>query len=270
MRCRIPFYYPVKTVFLLWLALPQTAGSSYLYMTRIQPFFSAHEKEIDSALTQLKNYVYNYLQRLLRNAWGHVVASTGQAPSGESRPDALDEGGITGDAAVNTGSPPTLSDPLSGPAQLVQTFWRSYGPAVIAAGTGFVARAQTQAQASAKATGEAMDTPPAGPSRFQSSQSILERRKQLEAELATLSSHPELQGYDVSDPAGAHSRNSSSSSLRQRSGSGNGKFEEVEVPSDIETEGLMSPDAEEPQANKGGSWFGWGGNPKGYERVKTD
>ena len=88
----------------------------------IQPFFSAHEKEIDSALSQLKAYVYSYLQRLLRNAWNHVAASVGQTPSGEARPDALDEGGITGEAAVHTGAPPTLSDPLSGPASLVQSF----------------------------------------------------------------------------------------------------------------------------------------------------
>ena len=120
-----------------------------------------------------------------------------------------------------------------------------------------------------------MDTPPAGPSRLQSSQSVLERRKQLEAELAALESHPGLQGYDVSQPPQAfppadHSRTSSSSSLRERTG-GNGKFEEVEVPSDMESEGLMSPDGERPpQPNKRGSWFGWGGKPQGYERVKTD
>ncbi|EKM57323.1 uncharacterized protein PHACADRAFT_255023 [Phanerochaete carnosa HHB-10118-sp] len=274
----IPFYFTLKTLFLLWLALPQTAGASILYSTRIQPFFAAHEKEIDSALTQLKNYVYNYLQRLLRNAWGHVVASTNQAPGGEARPDALDEGGLTGEAAVHSGNPPTLSDPLSGPAQLVQTFWRSYGPMVVAAGSGFMRQAQSTARASAQATEEAMDTPPAGPSRLQSSssvlQSVLDRRRQLEAELAALDTHPGLQGYDVSEPArpfppaDGHTRTSSPSSLRERPGSGNGKFEEVEVPSDIESEDLMSPDAERPQANKG--WFGWSGKPQGYERVKTE
>lgn len=271
---RIPFYYPLKTLFLLWLALPQTAGSSYLYTTHIQPFFHAHETEIDSALTQLKTYVYNYLQRLLRSAWNHVATSMGQAPAGETRPDALDEGGLTGEAALHSGQPPSLADPVSGPAQLVQTFWRSYGPTMIAAGAGFVRQAQSTAQASAAA----METPPAGPSRMQSTQSVLDRRRQLEAELAALAEHPELQGYDVSPgpsvpmpPANNHSRTSSSSSLRERTGAGNGKFEEVEVPSDMESEGLMSPDSDRPNPTKRASWFGWGGNPgKGYERVKTE
>ncbi|GJE93068.1 HVA22/TB2/DP1 family protein [Phanerochaete sordida] len=271
----IPFYYPVKTLFLLWLALPQTAGASYLYAMHIQPFFASHETEIDSALTKLKNYVYNYLQRVVRNLWSHVVASTGPSAGGDARPDALDEGGLTGEAAVHAGAPPTLSDPLSGPAQLVQTFWRSYGPAVVAAGAGLMAQAKTSARESAAAAEEAMDTPPAGPSRMQSSASVLERRRQLEAELAALEAHPGLKGYDAAPPqafppADAHSRTSSSSSLRERTG-GNGRFEEVEIPSDMESEGLMSPDAERPPPpTNRGSWFGWGGKPQGYERVKTD
>lgn len=273
---RIPFYYLLKTLFLLWLALPQTSGASYLYTAHIQPFFSAHESEIDSALSQLKTYVYNYLQRLIRSAWSHVATSMGQAPSGEAAPSALDEGGITGDAAVHTGATPTLSDPVSGPAQLAQTFWRNFGPTVVAAGAGFMRQAQSSAQASEQASAQAMETPPAGPSRLNSTQSVLDRRRQLEAELAALSAHPELQGYDVSAPsmpipsANDHSRNSSSSSLRERPGSGNGRFEEVEVPSDMESDGLMSPGSDRPPQNRGTSWFGWGGNPQGYERVKTD
>ena len=196
----------------------------------------------------------------------------GQAPSGEAAPNALDEGGITSEAAINTGAPPTLSDPISGPASLAQTFWSNFGPSMLAAGAGILRQAQTTAQSSA----QAMETPPAGPSRLNSTQSVLDRRRQLEAELAALSSHPELQGYDVSapsmptPPADNHSRNSSSSSLRARSGTGNGRFEEVEVPSDIESDGLMSPSSDRPPQTKRTSWFGWGGNPQGYERVKSD
>ncbi|EED78795.1 predicted protein, partial [Postia placenta Mad-698-R] len=61
--CRLPFYYPVKTIFLLYLALPQTAGAAYLYHTHLQPFFAAHESQIDSTLAQLKGYIYSSLQR---------------------------------------------------------------------------------------------------------------------------------------------------------------------------------------------------------------
>ncbi|KAJ3554947.1 hypothetical protein NM688_g2843 [Phlebia brevispora] len=264
--CWLPFYYPLKTLFLLYLALPQTAGSSWLYATRLQPFFAAHESEIDSALTRLKRFAYNYIQRLLRSAWNHLSASLGQTPSAEPRTDAFDEGGISGDAAVHSSAPPTLSNPASGPMQLVQTFWRTYGPAVVAAGSNLLQQSQAGAA-------QAMHTPPA--SRIHSSQSVMERRKQLEAELAALppaSAEP----YDVSPPAipipsaDVRSRtSSSSSSLRERSGSGNGKstFEEIEVPSDVEPDApLLSK--EKPMEERHTGWFGWGRSNSGqsYER----
>ncbi|PSS08879.1 hypothetical protein EW026_g5329 [Hermanssonia centrifuga] len=252
--------------------MPQTGGASYLYSTQVRPFFASHESEIDSALSQLKSVVYNYLQQLLRSAWGHVSATLGQGPATHgSQPNALDEGGLTGDAAVHTGAPPTMGDPVSGPIQLAQTFWRSYGPTVIAAGAGLLHQAQNSAQG--------MNTPPAGPSRMQSTQSVLDRRLQLEAELASLAAGSSSQPFDVSSPADSpailmppadnHSRTSSSSSLRERSGSGNGKsnFEEVEVPSDMEGE----VGSERPSQDRRSSWFGgWGNTGKGYERVKTE
>ncbi|CAL1710209.1 unnamed protein product [Somion occarium] len=263
----LPFYYPLKTFFLLYLALPQTAGASYLYKTQVQPFFSSHESEIDSALSQLKTYVYNYLQQLLRSAWNHVSSTLGQ--NGD-RIDALDEGGITREAAANAGAPPSIGDPVSGPIQLAQTLWRSYGPSIIVGGATVVQYAQNAA-----------NIRPA-PSRDNSSQSALERRRQLEAELASLkASESTIRPYNVGDtppsppvliPSAAnHSRTSSesSSSRRERPGSGNGKstFEEVEVPSDLEGEShhiqQRSSDA------RRSSWFGWGGS-QGYERVKTD
>lgn len=121
-----------------------------------------------------------------------------------------------------------------------------------------------------------MNTPPAGPSRLNSSQSVMERRRQLEAELAALTSDPSAEPYDVSSPAvlippaDSRSRTSSSSSVRERPGSGNGKstFEEVEVPSDVEPDASLLP-SNRPTEDRRGSWFGWGSG-KGYERVKTD
>lgn len=270
--CRIPFYYLFKTIFLLYLALPQTNGASFLYKTQVEPFFSTHEHEIDSALVQLKSYVYNYLQQLLRSLWGHVSSTLGQT-QGE-QPNALDEGGVTGHAAANAGAQPSLGDPISGPAQLAQTFWRSYGSGIIASGAAMFQQAQRSAAASAA---QQQETPP-GPSRTKSTMSVLERRRQLESELASLPQDPAIQPYDVgSSPvlipaADLPSRVSSSSSLRERSGS-NGKstFEEVEIPSDMEGEGHPVP--ERPGQARNSSWFGWGGasSAKGsYERLKED
>jgi receptor expression-enhancing protein 1/2/3/4 len=270
---RIPLYYTLKTVFLLYLALPQTSGSTYLYSNYMQPFFAAHESEIDSALSQFKVYIYNYLQRLLRSAWQHVTMSMGQAPNGTPQPNALDEGGLTGEAALNAGAIPSLSDPISGPAQLAQTLWSSYGPSILTAGAGFL----KQAQATTQNSTQALNTPPIAHSRTTSSQSVNERRRRLEAELAALDEES-FKGYDMSGspvlvPSANHpARSPSLLSLHHRNSSGNGRsnIEEVEVPSDIENEELMSPTSASgagPRAN----WFGWGGaQSQGYERVKSD
>jgi len=291
-----PFYYPIKTIFLLYLALPQTSGSSYLYKAHVQPFFSSHESEIDSALSQFKSVVYIYLQQLARSLWSHVASTIGQQPGDRSQgPDALDEGGITSEAAVNTGAPPSIGDPVSGPIQLAQTFWRSYGPSIIASGAGFLQQSQRSmaAQPPATPTSAAAFTStsarPSAPPRQSTTQSVLDRRRQLEAELASLPQAAEgsspSQGYDLGGgapyspppilipPADSSSRSSSSSSLiRERSGSGNGKstFEEVEVPSDMEGEGHVIPEA--PAQARRSSWFWGSGQSKdaGYERLKSD
>ena len=61
---RLPFYYLLKTVFLLYLALPQTAGSAWLYQTQLRPFFAAHENQIDTALAQLKALMEGLMRAL--------------------------------------------------------------------------------------------------------------------------------------------------------------------------------------------------------------
>lgn len=190
----------------------------------------------------------------------------GQTPS--DRPSALDEGGITSEAAVNAGAPPTLGDPVSGPVQLAQTFWRSFGPSILANGAGFLQQTTTVTP-----TPSVLRTPPPpAPVRADSTQSALERKRQLEAELAALQT---VQGYDVGGapvlipPAGDSSRRSSSaSSLRGRGGNNKSTFEEVEAPSDAEGEGHAVP--ERPQQARKSSWFWGGGSNTGYERVKTD
>ncbi|KAI9056713.1 hypothetical protein FKP32DRAFT_1682147 [Trametes sanguinea] len=271
----LPFYYPIKTIFLLYLALPQTAGSAYLYQAHLRPFFAAHEKEIDSTLAQSKAYIYAYLQRLLRRAWEHVSGTVAQM---QSQPNGLTAGesALEEEAATHTGAPPTLNDPVSGPAQLFAGLWGTYGPGLLASGAALLRQAQTSAaQAAANANAQASNA------RRQSSAS--DRRRQLEAELASLP--PETTGYDVSSatsspvfesvpmpPANNPSRNSSSGSLRERSSSGNGKstFEEVEVPSDMEGEGSGHPAPKAPDAARRTSWFGWGAGAAAPERPKND
>lgn len=192
--------------------------------------------------------------------------SLGQTPAAEPQRDVFDEGGITSEAAVRSGAPPTLNNPVAGPSQLLQTLWRTYGPAVVAAGGTLLSQSQTQSAG--------LNSPT--PSRLNSSQSVADRRKQLEEELASLPPDSAARPYDLSpEPvlmprAGdSSSRTSSSGSLRDRSGSGNVRstFEEVEVPSDVEPETPLLP----PGAPHGRtSWFGGWSAPKGYEKMKTE
>ncbi|KAG0040617.1 receptor accessory protein 4 [Podila clonocystis] len=49
-----PFYYEIKLLFVLWMILPQTQGSIYLYQAFVDPYLSQHEHEIDQTLKNLQ------------------------------------------------------------------------------------------------------------------------------------------------------------------------------------------------------------------------
>ncbi|KIJ36896.1 hypothetical protein M422DRAFT_101142, partial [Sphaerobolus stellatus SS14] len=55
---RLPFYYPLKTLLLLYLVLPQTQGASYIYAAHVYPFLAARETEIDAQLARVKEHVW--------------------------------------------------------------------------------------------------------------------------------------------------------------------------------------------------------------------
>ncbi|KAF9916968.1 ER membrane protein DP1/Yop1 [Lobosporangium transversale] len=49
-----PFYFFLKTVFLLWLMLPTFNGASTIYTRVLRPFLLQHKEEIDSSYYNLK------------------------------------------------------------------------------------------------------------------------------------------------------------------------------------------------------------------------
>jgi receptor expression-enhancing protein 1/2/3/4 len=227
---RIPFYYLFKMLFLLYLALPQTQGASYLYQTQLEPILRAHESQIDAALAQLRARVFAFLQARTRMLWDYIVTSASApqpAPAVET----------------SSGSPaqsPALSASVSGPTQMVGTLWRTYGPAIVAGGTALLQRQGV--------------APSVGPSsRFVD---------------ATATEAP--RGYNVSDapelvpmPHMQHRTSSfgSAAGLRERVGSSTnigpgGRFEEIEVPSDAEGErpAGLAPAVPPPRSS---GWFGW-------------
>ncbi|KAF8635639.1 hypothetical protein AX15_000274 [Amanita polypyramis BW_CC] len=266
----IPFYYMIKTIFLLYLALPQTRGSSYIYVNHLSPFFRSHESQIDATLASLRARIYTFVQSRFRALWEHVSSTMGQQQSS------------TFSREMDAGVPPTLHDPASGPAQLVSSLWTSYGPGIITSGMALLRQATVGTTNARIEQRTDLNTPPesrTGSVRGESQQVLLERKRRLEAELAALSQQAsEPISMPNASPAIAFPGRSSDSDVRRRerrnSNASGGRFEEIEVPSDIEGYDVgqdADSEAVPPPATRT-SWFGWGGgSSKGdYESVKTE
>ncbi|ORZ01584.1 TB2/DP1, HVA22 family-domain-containing protein [Syncephalastrum racemosum] len=56
----IPFYFLFKTLFVLWLALPQTRGAEILYVRFIRPFLLDAQTDIDQRAHELRQKVGNF------------------------------------------------------------------------------------------------------------------------------------------------------------------------------------------------------------------
>ncbi|TFK67650.1 hypothetical protein BDN72DRAFT_89802 [Pluteus cervinus] len=238
----IPLYYTTKTIFLLYLALPQTRGSSYLYINHLQPFFHNHESQIDATLASLKARLYAFVQEKFRTLWDQVAL-----------------GGLVPHAQPVQAAQPEAT----GPAALVSTLWTSFGPGILASGAALLNKSNEQAP---RAGGSAFRTPgptPA-PSQFRSEPDPLERKRQLEAELAQLSREMDPSGLPIPRASGTTSNS--------------GRYEEVEsdgegydVGDDYQAAAAV-PSIDRQGGQQRGSWFGWGSGASkpGYERVKTD
>lgn len=221
---RIPFYYLFKTLFLLYLALPQTQGASYLYQTQLEPVLREHEPQIDAALAQLRARVFTFLQARVRMLWDNVVSSA-TGPQSAPPPES-----VSG-SSVQT---PALSASVSGPTQILGTLWHTYGPAIVAGGTALLQRqGVTPSDARASSTGDERlhgydvgdNTEPVPMPRIQSRTSSSE------------------------SAGGLRGRVVSSTNI----GPG-GRFEEIEMPSDGErADGSLTASPSRPSSG----WFSW-------------
>ncbi|KNE55285.1 hypothetical protein AMAG_01195 [Allomyces macrogynus ATCC 38327] len=50
----MPMYFMVKTIFLVWLFLPQTRGAERMYQSAIRPFLLSNEAKIDETINKAK------------------------------------------------------------------------------------------------------------------------------------------------------------------------------------------------------------------------
>ena len=286
---RIPLYSTFKAIFFLYLALPQTQGSTYIYVVHLRPFFARHEGQIDMAIAEVRVKAYRFLQEKARTIWAAVIDAL---TSGAAR-DANTAG--VGGGQIDQPSP-TAQNPTGGPTQLLSSLWTSYGPAIIAGGTSLLkqtaaatlpagAAPGTNNAADASGRLNALNTPPGSTFFHPAADPISERRRQLEAELASLP--PSTSSLPMPTPIPPANNpairpgltpSSSSSSVRSRVNSG--KFEEIQG-GDVEG---YKVDEDEPfvggfdvTPRKPAGWFsGWGSGSGGsssrgnYERVKDE
>ncbi|KAF8807748.1 hypothetical protein BYT27DRAFT_7189844 [Phlegmacium glaucopus] len=73
----LPFYWEVKTLFLLFLSLPQTQGSTYIYTAYLQPVFSRNEDHLDA----IQRNVLTFIQAKLVALWTMLA---NKAPRGDT------------------------------------------------------------------------------------------------------------------------------------------------------------------------------------------
>jgi len=295
----IPFYWLIKMVFLLYLALPQTQGSTYVYKVYLNPFLHEHEAEIDSTITELKTRVLTYIQEKLRALWdafyaallSQASASSSAAPSGPAGPAGVPPG--TGDERAMP------QQPASGPARMAWSLWQTYGPTVVARGAALLATASAAAQ-----NASSNQSPPLRGEVSGDATSTGERRRRLEAELAVLNlatndppvdTPPSNNIYPPLDVSrenlvqrtrtrtSSGQSSSSSQSRTQVSLPGaesvyltadapedtNGKYERIDR-ADVEGDLLLTGGAS-PSKDASGGWFSaWSRAPPGYEKVKSE
>jgi len=299
----IPLYSTFKAIFFLYLALPQTQGSTYLYIVHLRPFFANHEGQIDMAILEVRVKVYRFLQEKARSIWAAVIQILTSGGVSDRNTTAV----VAGSSSETDQPSPTMQNPASGPTQLLSSLWTTYGPGIVAGGTALLRQTAaatlptgavqgTNNAADANSRSNALNTPP-GSTFF--TDPIAERRRQLEAELASLASYPSTSSLSIPTttiPPGNNTPkrpeltpSSSSSSVRERLNSG--KFEEIQG-GDVEgykvgeDEPLIGGDyTGDANGNKrrksAGGWFGgWSSSSSGggggskergsYERVKND
>ncbi|WWC93014.1 uncharacterized protein L201_007978 [Kwoniella dendrophila CBS 6074] len=150
----LPFYSLIKTLIFLYLSLPQSEGSSYIYNNHLAPFFHEHEQDIDAFLASLRSRVSTALAGGLGWCWEKIKAQLNVAlPAGhEPFPGqgGYDVGGVQGFDVPGVHQPPTLQDPASGAIQqvygLVSRYAGQYMPVALSALTAAAASAQNNKQ----------------------------------------------------------------------------------------------------------------------------
>jgi len=121
-----PFYWEVKTLFLLFLALPQTQGSTWVYQSYLEPFFQKNEHELDQGILSAQSTTITFIQAKFQAIWNAINqnpanARPGAGAQGQQRP------GVPSPDQNHQGQPGAASGPYDTARQL----FNAYAPAVL-------------------------------------------------------------------------------------------------------------------------------------------
>jgi len=75
----MPFYWELKTIFLLFLSLPQTEGSTYIYNAYLQPFLLSNEADLDAGIVRIQRNVFTFVQEKASALWALLTRNRSQS-----------------------------------------------------------------------------------------------------------------------------------------------------------------------------------------------
>ncbi|KIO33120.1 hypothetical protein M407DRAFT_204764 [Tulasnella calospora MUT 4182] len=273
----IPFYWFMKAIFLLWLALPQTQGASYIFQAHLAPFLHNHEPAIDQHLAQFKSRLYTFVQDRLRELWTHISSTVAQHTGinlNQIDPSAAPTG------AAQASQP---QGQVAQGAQMAMNLWQAWGPTLLASlrpppvtSSSLDEPIQHSQQPSASSSTQTIRYPPSAPAPSAPTASASSSRSKLDtlrAKQAALAAQiaaeleREKQGGDVSQSvylSETGSPSEASLNSEHRTIRDSGLYEE------IQRDELDEQGSEPDSPNRRNSWFsGWRRN-SGYQPLKQD
>jgi len=113
----LPFYWEIRTLFLLYISLPQIQGSTYIYKAYLEPFCAKNESELDSGIASAQTNILAFLQSRISMLIDFLWSVLNKTPI-TMRPQAASEG--------QSGQQPYGIYSL----ESMKGLWTAYGPAV--------------------------------------------------------------------------------------------------------------------------------------------
>lgn len=126
-----PFYWEVKTIFLLFLALPQTQGSTWVYQSYLEPFFRQNEQELDRGILSAQSTVITSLQSKFQAIWEVLSGAINGGSLRGSRPGAGAQAERPGAPSSHSSYQGQQSGAAPSPYDTAQQLFNDYAPGVL-------------------------------------------------------------------------------------------------------------------------------------------